>query len=413
MLAAGKSSRFFPFTEEPKSMIRLLGKPIIVHTIEGLKKAGIKSILIVVSQDSPVRSYLGSGKTFGVDITYVEQKKPLGMGDALLCAQKHIRGEFLLLNAYHAEVGELVNDIILTKKKGTKGVVVSEERENTWEYGVLKIVDGKLSEVIEKPKRGEEPSKSCIVGIYLLDRIFLETLKSVPYEHYQFEKALSAFCKKQEVCVLKTKIKTLTLKYPWDLLLVKNFLLSRVEKAVGANTKVAKSAEITGNVFIGENVKIMDGARIKGPCFIGNNAFIGDNSVLRGGVDVEENAVVGSYMEVKNSLIMKGAHTHSGFIGDSIVGESARIGAQFCTANVRIDRNPITVIVNSNKVDTGLKYLGAIIGPSVNIGIKSSTMPGVVVGSEATIGPSTVVLKNVTQGTRYYTKFQEVVEEGK
>lgn len=410
ILAAGKASRFSPFNSVPKSMIRLSGKPLLVHTIEGLKKSGVNDIVIVIGKNSVIPSIIGDGSLYATSLTFVEQEEALGMGDALLRARKHIQGPFLLLHGHHVSLSSVFPLLDEKKNYEQSSWVFLIERENTWEYGVAQVSGDKLLTIVEKPKKGEEPSKLCLLGMYYLQPSFLEVLQGVRREHYQFENALSLFARQSEVRVVLLTEDVPTLKYPWDLLRMNQYLLKRLKTDISKNSEVAKSASISGNVFIGEGTKIMDGAKIKGPCFIGKNVLIGDNAVLRGGVDVDDESIIGANSEVKNSIIMKGAHIHSGFIGDSVVGENSRVGADFVTANRRLDRGRIAVMVGDENKDSGQTSLGAFIGPGAQIGIKSSTMPGVVIGTSAVVGPSTVVMRNVSSHTRYYTKFQEVIE---
>lgn len=391
-------------------MISLLGKPILAYTVEGVVQASIKKLVMVVRDDGAVQRYFGDGKKFGVKIRYVVQKEPLGMGDALLKAAKFIEGDFVLLGGNHVNSEILIKEL-MQKKDGKDAVIMVKQRPNTWEYGVVELQADTVSRVVEKPKKGEEPSDYCLVSVYLLPPSFVTLLKKTKKHHYNFEEALDIFVKSKKVKVAKTKEKIATLKYPWDLLRVKNHLLQGVKRVIGKDVAVAKSAEIIGEVVIEDGATIMEGVRIKGPCYLGKNVVIGNNAFLRNGVDVEEGATVGAYMEVKNSLIMRNAGMHSGFIGDSIIGENSKIGAQFCTANVRIDRQSVKAVVKDQKVDTGQKFLGAIIGNNVKIGIKASTMPGIIIGNDTVIGPSTTVIHNVADNTRYYTKFREVVEE--
>lgn len=412
ILAAGKSSRLYPLANGMhKSMISLLGKPILEHTIERMKRVGIKNLVIVVSKDSAINSYFGNGEKNGVSITYVVQPEPLGMGDALLRSEKNLEDEFLLLHGHHVDVDKFFKELKNRFKEDTKVLLLAKRRIDTWTQGVLKIKNDRLEEIVEKPEKGKEPSNLCAVGVYLISRSFLDVLRNTPSEHYQFEKAVSQFAKGNKVDYLETKQETVTLKYPWDLLGFKNYLLKNIKRSIGKNTSIAKSAEIIGNVVMEDGVKILEGARVKGPCYIGKNVYIGTNSILRNGVDVEENSVIGAHMEVKNSLIYKNVTTHSGYIGDSVIGEGCKIAAHFCTANVRLDRGLVKVLINNQKQETGLKSLGAFLGASVNVGIKASTMPGIVIGSNSIIGPSTMVIRNVAEGSRYFTKFQEVVEE--
>ena len=106
---------------------------------------------------------------------------------------------------------------------------------------------------------------------------------------------------------------------------------------------------------------------------------------------------------------MENSKTHSGFIGDSVIGKNCRIAAGFHTANVRLDRETVKVTVIGQKIDTGLKSLGVMVGDETRIGLKSSAMPGVIVGRSVTIGSGTNIMGNVEDNTKYYTKFQEVV----
>lgn len=412
ILAAGKSSRIYPFDNNGhKSMIRIMGKPIIYYTVEALRKAGVNDLIIVGSEKSDIDKYFNEIKKSGVLIKYVIQNNPGGMGDALLLSKRYIKGDFFLLNAYHVDVDVFVKKLLEAKEKNINAVLLAKKRSIGSAYGVLRFKNKKVEEIIEKPKKGEEPSKMCVIGIYLFDKSFLSVLNKVPKEHYQLEKAISIYAKENIVTFVKIQENTVTLKYPWDLLEVKNYLFERLNRSISKKAKIAKSAEIIGDVVIEEGATIMEGVRIKGNCYIGRNAVIGNNALLRNCVDVEENCVIGSYMEVKNSLVMRGATTHSGFIGDSIIGENCKIAAQFCTGNVRIDRKTVGSVVKGEKVETGKKYLGAMIGSNTNIGIKASTMPGVLIGRNVFIGPSTVVMKNIPDNTKYYTKFKEYVSK--
>lgn len=412
ILAAGQSSRMHPFDNDfHKSMIKIMGKPILYYAIEALKKSKITDLIIITNETGKTEEYFGDGKKFGVSIRYVFQEKPEGAGDALLLAGKYITGDFFLLNASHVEVDTFIEDLLKTKEKGGKAVLLAKKRTNGIMQGVLRFKGRKVEEIVEKPKIGEEPSDISVVGVYLFEKEFLKTLNNTPKEHYQLEKAISSYAKNNSVVFLNTSKETVTLKYPWDLLGIKNYLFKNLKRFISGKSKISKTAEIIGEVVIGDNVTLMEGVRIKGPCFIGKGTVVGNNALLRNGVDVGENCLVGSFMELKNTIIMDGSTTHSGFIGDSIVGENCKIAAQFCTGNVRLDRGIIKSVVKGESIGTGAKFLGAFIGKGSNIGIKVSTMPGIIIGRNVTVGPSTVVMKNIPNDTKYYTKFQEIISK--
>ncbi len=302
---------------------------------------------------------------------------------------------------------------MLSKKKKADAVLLGRRQEKLGKYGVLKLKGDKVLDLIEKPVKGKEPSDTRLIGIYFFSKSFLETLGKMPDEHYSLEKAISTFVKENDVRIVITRKEAPSLKYAWDLLELKNYLLTSVSgRKISKKAKISKMASITGNVVIEDGVAVMEGAKVKGPCFIGKNSVIGNNVVLRNGTCIEENCVIGANMEVKNSLIMKNTKVHSGFIGDSIVGENVRIGAGFHSANKRIDRQNIPVVSPDGvKINTGLNILGAIIGNGVRMGIRVSTMPGVMIGKNSIIGPATNVLNNVPSDTKYYAKFKEIVEK--
>lgn len=412
ILAAGQSSRMYPLADKAhKSMIKIMGKPILFYTIEALRKSNIHNLIIVVDEKRSIRQYFGSGQKFGVHIKYIVQSKPEGMGDALLLCKDHIKSDFFLLNASHLDVDIFVKDILKTKQKNIKGVMMGTRKKSGRMQGVFKFSGKRVEKIVEKPKAREEPSDMHVIGIYFFDKDFLYTLEKTPREHYRLEKAISSYAKVNHVEIVEAKKDTVSLKYPWDLLEVKDYLFKHVERYISSKANIAKSAEIIGEVIVDDGVKIMEGVRIKGPAFIGKNVTIGNNALLRNGVDIEENCVVGGYMEIKNSIFMRNSTTHSGFIGDSVVGEDCKIAAQFCTGNLRLDRNIIKSVVRNEETETGLKYLGVIVGEGVNIGIRVSTMPGVIIGKNSIVGPSTVVMKNVPNDTKYYTKFREIISK--
>lgn len=411
ILTAGQSSRFYPFgIKTHKTMIKIMGKPLLEYTLEGLEKIGIKDIVLIVRNDGEIESYFGNGHKMGLDIKYVVQKEPTGMGDALLLTREYTEEKFIFMGGNHVNSQNLIEEL-LDFAGGSNKALLAKERENPWEYGVVVIKNGKLEEVVEKPSKENLPSKFCLASVYLLTSDFLQVLETIEPSHYSFEEALGKWAKETDIPVKVTDKEILTLKYPWDILNIKNYLFSSLKRDIDKTADISKDAQITGEVVISKNARIMDGVKIKGPAFIGENVVIGTNALIRDGSDIEKDVKIGAFMEVKNSLLGEKSTTHSGFIGDSVIGEGCKMGGDFSTANVRLDREPVSVTVKDKKIDTGKKHLGAFIGDSVKIGIKTTTMPGVCIGSGATIGASTTVLRNVASGSTYYTKFQEVVEK--
>jgi UDP-N-acetylglucosamine diphosphorylase/glucosamine-1-phosphate N-acetyltransferase len=410
ILAAGSSSRFYPFNITHKASLKLLGKTIIEHTLQSVKKAGFTDVILVVNESKEISHIVGDGSAYGLHVTYVVQKTASGAGDALLLAKEYIQKDFFVIWGSRIEFHEFVKDMLAAKKE-TNGVVLVKETENIEGVGVAKLEQEKLVDIIEKPDTKNPPSKHKIVGVYLLPQAFLDTLSSLPSEHYSFEKALVAFSQKNAVLAVETKKDTLSLKYPWDILSVKQYLLKNMSSYTGESAEVAQHVVLQGNVYIDDGAKIMENVVIKGPAYIGKGAYIGNNALLRGGTVIEQDVVVGTNMEIKNSVLLTKSTTHSGFIGDSVIGENCKIAAEFCTANVRLDRQPVTVTVGEKEINSHQKSLGVLLGNNARVGIRVSTMPGTIIGRNVTIGPQTTVMHNISDDTIYYTKFSEIVEK--
>ena len=136
---------------------------------------------------------------------------------------------------------------------------------------------------------------------------------------------------------------------------------------------------------------VEDYAVIEGPCYIGKKTIVGTFCKVRPGTVLEEDVVLQNAVEIKHSIVGKGTHLHSGYLGDSIVGEDVRIGAGFISGNRRLDRGNIRVMVKGELVDTKSTFFGTLIGDRARIGIHCGTNPGVIILPETHILPGTVV----------------------
>lgn len=408
LLAGGESSRFYPFNSfGHKSLLALCGKPLIIHTLEALEKHGIKEVVIVEGVTKEISKIVTAYNFNNLSISFIIQKKPLGMGDALLTSKKVLDSQFYLLNAYHFEAVELLSELQASIEKETDIAVLTKEEEDMSEFGSVIKKNGKI-QISEKNEKGKG---SRIVGIYLLNKEFVSVLEGASHHEYDFEDALSSYSQKNTLVLVKAKNPTLSLKFPWNVLDAKDIALNMQKPFVSKKAKVSKGAQLIGDVTVEDGAEIMEGVVVRGPAFIGKNVKLGNNAILRKGVCIEEGVVIGANMEVKNAVIMKLSTTHSGFIGDSVVGENTKIAAGFNTANVRLDRREISAIVKGKKTGTGKTSLGALIGSNNSIGIKVGTMPGIIIGNNTIIGPGTTVMENIPDDVSYYTEFKKIVKK--
>ncbi|MBX7208262.1 MAG: UDP-N-acetylglucosamine diphosphorylase [Verrucomicrobiaceae bacterium] len=181
-----------------------------------------------------------------------------------------------------------------------------------------------------------------------------------------------------------------------------DFRLQAVERAQNVSW-----AYVGENVFIGEDSIIEPNAVIKGPCWIGRNCQIRSGCYIRENVIIGDGVVVGNSSEFKNCIVFNGCEVpHFNYVGDSILGHKAHLGAGVILSNVRLDRQPVSVRVGEKNFPTGLRKFGAIIGDHAEIGCNSVINPGSVIGRRSVIHPLTtfggvlgegVILKNRQQ----------------
>lgn len=141
-------------------------------------------------------------------------------------------------------------------------------------------------------------------------------------------------------------------------------------------------------ISIGEGTQIDPGVFIVGPCIIGKHCSIRHGAFLREGVILGDHCVVGHTSELKNSVLMNGAMAaHFCYVGDSIVGPRVNLAAGVKCANVRLDKREVCVDFRGEKINTGLKKFGAILGEDVQVGCNCVLNPGTIVGKKSLIYP--------------------------
>src|SRR6476661_5869361 len=149
-------------------------------------------------------------------------------------------------------------------------------------------------------------------------------------------------------------------------------------------------AFIGEQVFIGEGTVVEDGAMIKGPAIIGRNCQIRHNAYIRDQVIIGDNCVIGNSSEVKNSILFNHAVApHFNYIGDSILGYKAHLGAGVKISNIKLVQGNVFVDVNGKPVDTGLRKFGALLGDNVDVGCNAVLNPGTIIGRGSVIYPNT------------------------
>lgn len=416
ILAAGESSRFKPLSDNRhKGLTEVFGKPIIEHTVDELRNAGVDEVIVVQGPDREIEEELGDE----VD-HFVVQEEPKGMGNALRQAEGLLDEKFLVLTPYRANAAQFFEPMIEKAEEEESDIVfVSTPTEEPGKYGILELdEEGKAVDMVEKPEPEEAPSNHKVVGMYLLDESFFDYLDEVETWEYQYEDALSEQMSGEPASVLKIEEETNSIKYPWDLFSVIEELMKSRDKNISEEASIADSAKIEGDVIVEDGAKIFENAVVRGPAYIGKNAVVGNNALVRDYIAIEKDVTIGTNSEVKNSVFQAGSSLHSGYIGDSIIGKNTKIGAETVTANRKFRDGGERPEIESDLIgkdyskDTGRSFMGAVIGENVDIGVNVSLMPGVQIGSDAKIGPGTVVHENVEHGETVFVKQEQIRKSG-
>lgn len=142
------------------------------------------------------------------------------------------------------------------------------------------------------------------------------------------------------------------------------------------------------NVWIARSAKVAASAFIQGPCVIENDAEIRHCAYIRGSALIGKNCVVGNSCEIKNAILFNGAQVpHFNYVGDSILGYKAHLGAGAVTSNIKSDKTNVSVLVGQMRIPTGRRKFGAAVGDLTEVGCNSVLCPGSVLGKECTVYP--------------------------
>lgn len=172
-------------------------------------------------------------------------------------------------------------------------------------------------------------------------------------------------------------------EYPWEAL--KGIKEAIIE--VGEKLDPNEYTEVSEHVWIHKDATVFPSAYIAPPCIIGAGTEVRHCAFIRGSALVGENCVVGNSCELKNVILFDHVQTpHYNYVGDSILGHYAHMGAGSITSNVKSDKKPV-VVHGEEDMETGLKKFGAMVGDHVEIGCNSVLNPGTVIGRNSNVYP--------------------------
>lgn len=402
LLAAGRSQRMQPIPD--KNFLMFLGKPLIVHQIESLIKAGFGDFVLIGGAHNleKLKSLTDSYDFGDVNFTVIEQENlDEGMAGAVIACENFIDDDPLCIVSSNDVVDEKAYELVIdaAADEEVDSVIVGKKVSKYFPGGYLEIdSDGFITSIIEKPGEGNEPSDlvNIVIHCHKNPKKLIEELKKISSDgDDRYEIALNSLIKGG------AKMKTAEfngywqpIKFPWHVFDVMKYFFGTLEKSVSGDAQIAESAVIKGDVIIEKGARIFDHATVSGPCYIGKNVIVANNSLVRDSI-VNEGCVVGFSTEVARSYLGKNVWTHTNYIGDSIISDNCSFGSGTVTGNLRLDEKDITVNVRGEKTSSGTNKFGLITGENIRCGINTSFMPGVKIGSNSVIGAGLVIPRDI------------------
>ena len=195
--------------------------------------------------------------------------------------------------------------------------------------------------------------------------------------------------------------------YPWEVLpKIGDFIVE-----LGKTLSKEEYDQVEENVWIAKSANVFPSAYIHGPAIIGKDAEVRHCAFIRGNAIVGEGAVVGNSTELKNVILFNKVQVpHYNYVGDSVLGYKAHMGAGSFTSNVKSDKKLVVVKTPEGGIETGRKKFGAMLGDEVEVGCGTVLNPGSVVGRHTNIYPLSSVRGYVPAGS-IYKRQGEVVEK--
>ena len=195
--------------------------------------------------------------------------------------------------------------------------------------------------------------------------------------------------------------------YPWEALKgIKDFILE-----LGPTLPKDEYEEVSEHVWVHKTAKVFPSAYLGEPCIIGPNTEVRHCAFVRGSALVGADCVVGNSVELKNVILFDHVQTpHYNYVGDSILGYYSHMGAGSITSNVKSDKALVIVKNGTERIETGIKKFGAMLGDHVEVGCNAVCNPGTVIGRNSSVYPTSCV-RGVVSENSIYKDSGEVVEK--
>ncbi|AGB17441.1 Nucleoside-diphosphate-sugar pyrophosphorylase family protein [Halovivax ruber XH-70] len=386
VLAAGEGTRLRPLTtHRPKPMLPGATKPILEHVLDALVDGGLTDITLVVGYGrNRVQAHFGP-RYRDVPLRYVTQETQLGTGHALVQAQSAVDGPCLVVYGDQLVNAESVDAVVTAHSESSESpaaTLAALDRENVAEYGGLIVEDGRVREIVERPR--DDRHYLLNAGIYLLEPRVFDAVRAVDSGHGEqsLVDAIDRLIDEDSVRAVRTDGLWADATYPWDLLAITTALLDDGAAGHGVVPSENGGVEATdgpGSPTIHETAVLRQPVAVDPDCEIGPGAVVGPFVALGANVTVAANAVVERCVLDRDTRI--GANA---VVRDTVTGVGVELGS-----GSTIPGGPGDVRVGE-QVHTDAP-LGALLADRVTDGGGVTYAPGTVVGAGAHLATGATV----------------------
>ena len=394
VLAAGRGTRMRPLTDRrPKPLLPVGDRSLLERVFDTAIDVVDEFVVVTGYRGDAIRETIGESYR-GYPVHYVEQAEALGTAHAVAQVEPVVDDDFLVLN------GDVVVDASLPRAladaEGT--AVAATNVADPRAYGVLSTSDdGSLAGIVEKPD--DPPTTLANVGCYAFGPAVFEYIDRTPESErgeYEITTTIELLLDDgHQIDVAPYEGTWLDVGRPWELLEANELALGELDDGVENAGTVEDGVQLHGPVVIEAGAKLQSGAYVEGPALIRSGAEVGPNAYIRGATVVGPNAHVGHSVEIKNSVLMADASVgHLSYVGDSVLGRGVNVGAGTNVANLRHDDANVRLTVKGDRVDTGRRKLGAIVGDDAKTGINTSLNAGVKLGAGETTAPGEALTRD-------------------
>ncbi len=397
LLAAGQGTRLWPITETiPKTMTRVLEKPLLEWMVESIYPNANKIIIVVGVFKEKIIEHFQNSK-YSDKIEFVVQEKQLGTAHAPLTAENKVTTPYFAVLAadsfWQPEFYSIFNKAVEKNVPFLVGCRVEDGER----FGVIETNGKQLTKIVEKPPG----VKNCLANTssYFVPKSFFQNLKTVnpsPRGELEVTDSLTEFAASNTMEVLEFDGFWTDVGYFWHLLEANQYALEHLMESK-IEGEVEDGVVVKGKLFVGKGSKVVAPCRIDGNVYIGENCWVGPFSFLKD-CTIESRCGIGS-SEVKRSVLMQNTKAfHYTHLADCVIGEDVNFGASTQSANLRLDKANVKIQINGKLIDSGKRKLGCVIGSGASLGCSAVISPGMLIGSNAMIYPNVNVTRNVESG---------------